>query len=162
MMVAFVPNKMRLLGMIALGVAVVAVIVIALLWRASPQPAALSPSVQPVVVLDGQTINVELEKTPADQELGLGGRTGLPDHSGMLFIFPDDAQHMFWMKDMQFSIDMIWFSADGTVIYIQPDVSPDTYPEAFGPSAPSRYVLEVPANFASTYQIKIGDKATLP
>ncbi|HTR18895.1 MAG TPA: DUF192 domain-containing protein [Candidatus Paceibacterota bacterium] len=133
-------------------------------WYNLPQASAPAPAAtqRPVVMIDGQTISVELEETPAQQELGLGGRAGLADHAGMLFIFPSNAQHMFWMKDMEFSIDMIWLSQDGTVIYIQPHVSPDTYPEAFGPDAPSRYVLEVPANFAATYGIKVGDTATLP
>lgn len=123
--------------------------------------AAVTPA-SPVVRIDGQRITVTLALTPAQQEKGLGGRSGLGDHEGMLFVFPADDQHLFWMKDMHFSIDMIWFSSDGTVIYIQPNVSPATYPEAFGPSEPSRYVLEMPANFASTYGIKIGDQATLP
>ena len=116
----------------------------------------------PQVTLDGQVINVTLALTEAQQAQGLGGRTGLSSHEGMLFVFPDDAQHMFWMKDMEFSIDMVWFDSSGTVIYIQPNVAPDTYPEAFGPAQGSRYVLELPADFAATYGIKVGDKATLP
>ena len=116
----------------------------------------------PQVLIDGQTIDVTLALTPADQERGLGGRTGLASHEGMLFVFPTDSHNMFWMKDMEFSIDMIWFSSNGTVIYIQPNVAPDTYPEAFGPQGLSRYVLEVPANFASSNHIQIGDKAVLP
>jgi uncharacterized membrane protein (UPF0127 family) len=115
-----------------------------------------------IVTLDGQTIYVDLAENPAQQGLGLGNRTGLGVHQGMLFLFPTNDIHEFWMKDMSFSIDMIWFSADGTVIYIQPNVAPSTYPDAFGPTVVSRYVLEVPANFATTYGIKVGDRATLP
>ena len=115
-----------------------------------------------IVSIDGQTIYVDLAENPAQQALGLGNRASLGAHQGMLFIFPVDDMHMFWMKDMSFSIDMIWLSADGTVMYIQPNVAPSTYPDAFGPKEPSRYVLELPANFASRYGIKVGDKATLP
>jgi uncharacterized membrane protein (UPF0127 family) len=115
-----------------------------------------------LVTIDGQTIYVDLAETDAQQELGLGNRSSLGAHQGMLFTFPNDAQHEFWMKDMSFSIDMVWFSADGTVIYIQPNVAPSTYPDAFGPDQVSRYVLELPANFAAEYGIKVGDKATLP
>jgi uncharacterized membrane protein (UPF0127 family) len=115
-----------------------------------------------IVTIGGQTIYVDLAENPAQQELGLGNRAALGAHQGMLFIFPTDDIHMFWMKDMSFSIDMIWFSADGTVIYIAPNVAPSTYPDAFGPNEVSRYVLEVPANFAATYGIKVGNQATLP
>lgn len=116
----------------------------------------------PVVVLDGQTIQVTIAQDDATRELGLGGRTGLGSHEGMLFVFQQDGYYAFWMKDMKFSIDMVWFSADGTVVYIQPDVSPSTYPDAFKPSVPERYVLELPAGFAAQYNVHVGDRATLP
>jgi hypothetical protein len=115
-----------------------------------------------VVRIDGQTIYVDLAQDPPQQTLGLGNRQGLGASQGMLFIFPNDAQHMFWMKDMSFSIDMVWLSADGTVIYIQPNAAPDTYPQTFGPNQDSRYVLEVPANFATGHGVKVGDQAILP
>lgn len=117
---------------------------------------------QGIITLGGQTIYADLAENPAQQELGLGNRASLGAHQGMLFLFPNDDVHMFWMKDMSFSIDMIWMADDGTVIYIQPNVAPSTYPSAFGPSSVSRYVLEVPANFAANNDITVGDKATLP
>jgi len=138
---------------------------------ATAQPTATSTSPYPypslgeqngIVTIAGQTLYVDLAQNDAQQELGLGNRASLGAHQGMLFIFPTDDIHMFWMKDMSFSIDMIWFSADGTVIYIQPNVAPSTYPDAFGPSQVSRYVLEVPAGYAATYGIKVGNTATLP
>jgi uncharacterized protein len=128
----------------------------------SPYPYPSLGEQQGVVTIDGQTIYVDLDETPAQQELGLGNRASLGAHQGMLFLFPTDDMHEFWMKDMSFSIDMIWMSADGTIIYIQPNVAPDTYPKAFGPNELSRYVLEVPANFAVDNGIKVGDVATLP
>ncbi len=137
------------------------------------QPAATSTSAssypppslgetQGIVTLGGQRIYVDLAENPAQQALGLGNRASLGADQGMLFIFPSDAHHLFWMKDMSFSIDMLWMSDDGTVIYIQPNVAPSTYPDAFGPNGNSRYVLELPANFASQHGIVPGSKATLP
>lgn len=117
---------------------------------------------QGIVAIEGQTIYTDLAQNTAQQELGLGNRPSLGAHQGMLFIFPTDDIHEFWMKDMSFSIDMVWMSADGTIIYIQPNVAPSTYPDAFGPNEVSRYVLELPANFAANNGIKVGDKATLP
>lgn len=128
----------------------------------SPYPPPSLGEQQGIVTIDGQNLYVDLDQTPAQQELGLGNRASLGAHQGMLFIFPTNDIHEFWMKDMSFSIDMIWLSADGTIIYIQPNVAPSTYPDAFGPNELSRYVLEVPANFAANNGIKIGDQATLP
>lgn len=129
---------------------------------ASPYPPPSLGEQLSTMQIGGKTLYIALAENPAQQELGLGNRASLGTDQGMLFIFPNDAEHMFWMKDMSFSIDMIWMSDDGTVIYIQPNVAPSTYPDAFGPNENSRYVLEVPANFAADYGIKVGDKATLP
>ena len=110
----------------------------------------------------GDTIvRATIADTPAAQEKGLGGRTYLASDEGMLFIFPRDGEYAFWMKDMHFSIDIIWISADGRIVYIAPNVSPATYPEDFVPPAPARYVLEVPAGFADLHGVKVGDIAGL-
>ena len=80
----------------------------------------------------------------------------------MLFVFTEDGKYAFWMKDMQFSIDIIWLAADGTVVYIVPNLSPATYPQTYTPDTPARFVLEVPAGFVAAHSVRIGDKAQLP
>jgi uncharacterized membrane protein (UPF0127 family) len=113
------------------------------------------------VVLAGQTIHVSIADTPALQEKGLGGRTSLAPNEGMLFVFPESGEYAFWMKDMRFSIDIVWLSDDGAVVYMAQNVSPDTYPQTFIPNEPARYVLELPAGWAKAYTMKIGDSARL-
>ena len=112
-----------------------------------------------VVTIGGKTIHVQIADTAALQQLGLGFRNGLSEGYGMLFVFAKDAKYAFWMKDMHFSIDIIWIAADHAVVYIAPNVSPDSYPKNFAPTRNSRYVLEVPAGFATTNDLKIGDVA---
>ena len=77
----------------------------------------------------------------AKQEKGLGDRKSLPTDEGMLFSFPGSARSCFWMKDMHFSLDMLWLNSARQVVYIQPDASPDTYPQTFCPSEPAQYVV---------------------
>jgi uncharacterized membrane protein (UPF0127 family) len=115
-----------------------------------------------IITLDGASIHVTLARTPAEQEKGLGGRDSLLPDEGMLFVFPQDGQYTFWMKDMRFPIDIVWLSGDGRVVYIVPNLSPDTYPHSFAPSKPARYVLEVGAGFCTAHTVKIGDIARLP
>jgi len=62
---------------------------------------------------------------------------------------------------MTFPLDIIWLSDDGTIVYIRPDLSPVTYPQAFGPDFPARYVLEVSAGYARQNDVKVGDKVQL-
>jgi uncharacterized membrane protein (UPF0127 family) len=127
----------------------------------SPAP-VVSALPSSIMVLDGTTLQVDLAITPDQQEKGLGTRSGLAADHGMLFIFPQDGHYEFWMKDMNFSIDIIWLDHNGKVIDVVPDLSPKTFPQAFGPKGLSRFVLEVPAGFAAAHHVQIGDVAQLP
>ena len=40
---------------------------------------------------------------------GLGGKSGMRKNGGLLFAYPFPARQVFWMKDMQFPIDIILF-----------------------------------------------------
>ena len=109
------------------------------------------------VQLDGQTIHVAVVDTPVARQRGLSGRQGLAGDEGMLFVFPQNGRYSFWMKDMLFVIDIVWISADGSIVDMVQNVSPDTYPTSFVPKAPARYVLELPAGYVKDHNVQIGD-----
>jgi len=102
-------------------------------------------------------ISAVVVDTPESREKGLSGNPGLKSDEGMLFVFPEDDFHSFWMKDMRFSIDIVWLSADGVVVDIAENVSPSTYPRSFVSELPARYVLELPAGFVKTHGLKESD-----
>jgi len=102
-------------------------------------------------------LKVELAETIASQTLGLSGRKSLGEKEGMLFVFDHPDQYLFWMKDMNFSIDMIWLDENSKIIYIQKDARPESYPEVFGPRRSSSYVLEVVSGFSDKYNLREGD-----
>ncbi|MEI8270149.1 MAG: DUF192 domain-containing protein [bacterium] len=109
------------------------------------------------VKVAGQMIKVELALTAKDQEHGLSGRKILENNTGMLFVFSKPGEFYFWMKDMNFPIDIIWIGDDLRVIYIQKSVRPSSYPNSFGPGVDNRYVLEVSSGFSEKNNLKIGD-----
>jgi uncharacterized membrane protein (UPF0127 family) len=111
--------------------------------------------------IDGRSIRVAIADTPALQSLGLGNRSGLGADEGMLFVFPVDRPYAFWMKDMHFSIDMLWLSAQGVIVYMAQNVSPETYPKDFVPTAPARFVLELPAGYAQAHSFIVGDRVVI-
>lgn len=110
------------------------------------------------VRLGGQTVRVELAISEEAQASGLSGRASLADGEGMLFVFDQPGKHMFWMKDMNFPIDIFWISEDNAVIYIEKNLEPGSYPQRFGPDSYSKYVLEAPAGFADKYGINTGNR----
>lgn len=111
------------------------------------------------VSLGTTRITVEVADDPTEREQGLSGHSPISDAEGMLFVFQEDGKHEFWMKDMLFPIDIIWLDANKRVIYVVANATPESYPNSYGPNAPSRYVLEVPAGWASRYGVDTGATA---
>ncbi len=109
------------------------------------------------IAIAGTTVTVDLAITPEQHTLGLSGRKSLQKHEGMLFVFDIPADYGFWMKDMLFPIDIIWISQEKKVIYIEKNVSPNTYPKSFSPGSLAKYVFEVQAGFSDAYALKVGD-----
>ena len=119
------------------------------------------PSTTDSVSIKNNLIHVTRATTAAEHERRLGGRTGLASDEGMLFVFETDGDYAFWMKDMLFSIDIVWIDSSGNIVYIAPSVAPDTYPAAFDPHQSARYVLELPAGYAAAHGVKAGDTVAL-
>jgi uncharacterized membrane protein (UPF0127 family) len=108
------------------------------------------------------SMRFEIVDTEAEQALGLGNRASIPDNYGMLFVFKDKQRYGFWMKDMLAPIDITWLSDNGTILLIDHSVSPDTYPRAFYPPVPVRYVLETRAGYAADHAWSVGTQVPLP
>jgi uncharacterized membrane protein (UPF0127 family) len=101
----------------------------------------------------------EVVSTPEKLYLGLSHRKELPEGRGMLFLMSTEKRHAFCMRDMFFSIDIIWI-ADGKVAGIHQRLSPNDK-GSFRAPVPVRLVLEVPGGFAERHQVKTGDPVKL-
>ena len=110
------------------------------------------------VIIDNHVIDVEVADNVILMTKGLSGHKPLDDSQGMLFVFAQPADNKFWMKDMTFSIDMVWFDADRKIIFIERGATPESYPKTFGPNADSQYVLEINSGIADKLGLKIGDQ----
>lgn len=99
----------------------------------------------------------DISDTAKKRTLGLSGRESLPDGRGMLFIFDTPGIYGFWMKDMNFAIDILWFDENMKLVDMWQNATPDSYPKAVEPRSPAKYVLEVPQGFAEAHLLQIGD-----
>lgn len=109
----------------------------------------------------GVSLTIELATTTVARERGLGGRATLAEDRAMLFVFSEDDRYGFWMKDTLIPLDIFWLDADMHVVFIEKNVTPDTYPKVFYPSVPARYVLETTAGFANAHTVALGSKLVL-
>ncbi len=94
-------------------------------------------------LLDSTEILIETVETNEERALGLSGRDSIGLADGMLFVFSEEDEYGIWMKDMFFSIDIIWINSLGKVVFIEENVSPETFPNIFKPDKPAKFVLEV-------------------
>lgn len=104
-------------------------------------------------------ITAEVVSTPQKLYLGLSHRQGLPEGKGMLFLINEAGLHPFCMRDMLFSIDIIWI-VGGKVVGIDEKLSP-SFQGVVTPPVPVRLVLEVPGGFAERHNIRVGDPVRL-
>ena len=113
------------------------------------------------ITINDQIISVDVASTPGQQEQGLSGRKSLEKNTGMLFVFPKPGSVGFWMKDMNFSIDMVWLDNTGKVVTIKEHATPEGYPEVFYPTTPAQYVIELPDRDTERLHIEIGQTISI-
>lgn len=114
------------------------------------------------VEIGGQTFKVEVVKDSWELEKGLGGRKSLAENRGMLFIFPKEDYYQFWMKGMNFSIDIIWINQGKIVDIKEKAPIPTTHLlDSYRPESPAKYVLEINAGLSEKYGFKVGDEVKM-
>lgn len=113
------------------------------------------------ITIEGKSLRVAVADTDVLRAQGLSGSSPLVEGEGMLFVFTEDGIYSFWMKDMRYAIDILWLDAEGSVVHIEKNIAPETYPAIFTSHSPARYVLEVRAGYADQHDIQIGSRATL-
>jgi len=113
----------------------------------------------PTVRIGETAFVVEIADTPEFRTQGLSDRPYLAKGRGMLFIFNPPSLPSFWMKDMQFPLDIIWIR-EGRVAGTSEDLPPAlnaAFPPVYTPPTLVDYVLEVNAGEVARYNIKAGD-----
>jgi hypothetical protein len=112
-----------------------------------------------VVVESGgksHVVYVEVADTDAKREKGLMFRKELPDDRGMLFLFDEDGEHTFWMKNTLIPLDLVFVDSDGRITGIVERARPLTLEPRSG--GPSRMVLEVPGGWVAARGVRPGDR----
>ena len=101
-------------------------------------------------------INIEIADTDSARTRGLMERRGLPERSGMLFIFDDEAMRSFWMANTPLALDILFADADSQILTVRKYTRPMS-PQSVTSTAPARFVVEVPAGFSDSHGIVEGD-----
>ena len=110
-------------------------------------------------------LRVELVKSPESITQGLSGRKEIGS-DGMVFVFPQKETRFFWMKDMQFNLDLVWI-ADNEIVGVTKNVPAPNVGTALSDlptyTSPAQVdmVLEVPAGEADKKGLITGVKVSI-
>lgn len=103
------------------------------------------------------TIDLEIADGEYETQLGLMNRDELGEKEGMLFIFPIESFHSFWMRNTLISLDIIYLNKEKEIVTIHKNTEPLSA-KSYRSSEPIMFVVEVNAGFTDRYGIKLGDK----
>ena len=108
------------------------------------------------LVFGNDTVNAEVASTPGQRSQGLMGRPSVPSGTGMLFVFAEEDDRSFWMRNTLVALDIAFMNSQFEVVDIQ---QMEAESENFHDSRqPAMYALEVPKGWFATHGVRVGDK----
>jgi uncharacterized protein len=112
----------------------------------------------PVFILEGgkNPFEVSIADSEEERAQGLSGVLRLPSQTGKLFVFESPGMYGFWMKDMNFPLDIVWIDESFTIVGITQNATPESYPEVFFSPKEVRYVLEINSGEAVENNLSLG------
>jgi hypothetical protein len=115
---------------------------------------AMAAGAPATLTLGGKTIQVEVADDPSSRAIGLMGRAALPVDSGMLFVYPDEAERSFWMKNTPLPLSIAFIAKSGRIVHIT-DMQPlDESPVAS--KFPVMYALEMKKGWFESHSVRAG------
>lgn len=109
--------------------------------------------------IDGRyNFQMETAITQDQKSRGLGKREEICENCGMFFLFDVPGQYSFWMKDMQFPLDILWIRGD-KIVYIARNIPPD-FSGTLKPAEDADRVVEINAGLCDRLGINKGSQIT--
>src|SRR5438105_1482178 len=109
--------------------------------------ATVTSPVLTVTYPNGTRIQVELADTNEKRALGLMFREQLPNDRGMLFVFSEPGQWVFWMKNTTIPLDIVWLDRHKKIVDLVENI-PGCRGDPclqYQPAQQASYVLELAA-----------------
>jgi uncharacterized protein len=132
---------------------------VALPQGAAPEPLSAFPqSLLAIRTGSGKVVDFKVWEadTPKREEQGMMFIREMDEHTGMLFMFPENRPVTMWMKNTYVSLDLLFLNAHGKIDYIAARATPRS--EAIiGPRTPEFAVLELKGGACESFGIGIGD-----
>ena len=132
----------------------------ALAQSAAPEPLSAFPqSLLAIRTGSGKVVNFKIwdADTPKREEQGMMFVREMDEHTGMLFMFPENRPVTMWMKNTYVSLDLLFLNAQGKIDYIAAGATPQSE-KIIGPPTPEYAVLELKGGACEHFGIQVGDQ----
>lgn len=127
----------------------------------SDGPTKAQPRLATVTLNSGDAaIEVEVADSEAEKQTGLMFRTELADGQGMIFVYAEDRQLSFWMKNTLIPLSIAFLASDGTIRTIK-DMQPGSL-ATVDSERYVRYAVEAPLGWFDRAGLAVGDRFELP
>ena len=135
------------------------------------QSSKTSPLTEPIAI-KGEEFRLELAIDSDARRDGLKHRTSIPDHGGMLFVFPDDQVivQRFWMHECLVDMDILFLDRNGRVTAThamkmerpkQRGESEAEYQQrlpGYSSGYPAQFAIELKAGTVARLDVRVDDK----
>ena len=116
------------------------------------------------VITSKGSVKVFIANNDISRDQGLSDIKSLPNGEGALFVFDNPGKYGFWMKDMNFPLDLIWIDSNKNIVGVTKNALPSSYPFVFMPPRDVLYVIEMNAGSVASFGLTTGTflKFSLP
>ncbi len=106
--------------------------------------------------LDGVELDFHILTTPEEHSEGFMNKPEPHDGFGLFFLYPEEKQLSFWMRNVPYDLDLVALDQELNVMeMIRLKANDETSIQI---SHPCRYVIELRAGWCEDYGIKLGSK----
>jgi uncharacterized membrane protein (UPF0127 family) len=106
-------------------------------------------------------LRVEVAHTPAQRQLGLMGRTEVPEGTGMLFLFPSASRSGFWMKNTLVPLSIAYVNSDRVVSVAEMTPCRRDPCPSYPAGGPYTFAVEARANFFTEHRVGRGARVEI-
>ena len=115
------------------------------------------------VAINEQTFKVEVADEDEERIQGLSNRESVDKDKGMIFVFEEKDKYGFWMKNVNFPLDLIYISDNKIVDIIknaEPKAKDATDIQIYTPKEEANYVLEINGGLSDEFGFEVGNEVT--
>lgn len=110
-------------------------------------------------------VSAEISSTYEERRTGLSNRESLSDGEGMLFVYQNQGNRTFTMRNMSFGLDIVFVGSDCRITGIKSAEKPQTgkleNEDDYLYTGVGKYVVEVPYNYTKRAGIEESDRVRI-